>query len=157
MIDIPPWMGVAQLELTAGVGEIAGPDDDPRVVEYHQTTTLAATDDEVPWCSSFVNWCMKGGGVEYTKSARARSWLKWGMTLPDRWIPYGAVLILKRGIGAQPGPNVIDAPGHVGFFAGYASPKHLLLLGGNQSNAVNISIYELDRLLGVRWPTHALW
>ena len=30
-----------------------------RIIEYHSTTTLRATDDETPRCSSFVKWVMK--------------------------------------------------------------------------------------------------
>ena len=143
-------MQIAHGELSSGVSEIEGPDDDPRIVEYHATTTLAATDDEVPWCSSFVNWCMKEAGLLRTGSARARSWLRWGtaFTFPA----YGAVCILQRGSGLQPGPGVIDAPGHVGFYAGIASAGGMLLLGGNQSNAVTIAAYSNSRVLGYRWP-----
>lgn len=46
---------VAQTQI--GVKEKSGTTDDPKIVEYHQSCTLQATDDETPWCSSFVNWC----------------------------------------------------------------------------------------------------
>ena len=51
--------------------------------------------------------------------------------------------------GAQPGPEVLDAAGHVGFFAAL-EPGRILLLGGNQANSVTVSSYPSDRLLGVR-------
>jgi hypothetical protein len=59
------------------------------------------------------------------------------------------VVILKRGGGNQPGPEVIDAQGHVGFFAGLEGTK-ILVLGGNQSDAVDVSRYPSSRLLGIR-------
>ncbi|HEX5760734.1 MAG TPA: TIGR02594 family protein [Thermoanaerobaculia bacterium] len=69
--------------------------DNPRIVEYHRTTSLRATDDEVPWCSAFVNWCMREAGLRGTGSAAARSWLTWGSRLatPRR----GCVTVLRRG------------------------------------------------------------
>ncbi len=58
-------------------------------------------------------------------------------------------MILKRGGGKQPGPDVIKAPGHVGFFAG-VEEKSVLVLGGNQSDEVNVSPFPVARVLGVR-------
>jgi hypothetical protein len=59
------------------------------------------------------------------------------------------VVIFKRGSGNQPGPDVIEAPGHVGFFAGREGNR-VLVLGGNQSDSVNVSRYPSRRLLGIR-------
>jgi hypothetical protein len=58
-------------------------------------------------------------------------------------------VIFKRRTGSQPGPEVIDAPGHVGFFAGVDGTK-ILVLGGNQSDSVSIGSYPKNTLLGVR-------
>ena len=44
-----------------GVQEDTGPGSNPRVIEYLHSTTLeggAASTDETPWCSAFVNWCV---------------------------------------------------------------------------------------------------
>lgn len=46
-----------------GVREIYGPNHSPKVVEYHQACTLQSSDDETPWCSSFVNWCVIIAGI----------------------------------------------------------------------------------------------
>ncbi|MCL2915995.1 hypothetical protein L2725_19835 [Shewanella corallii] len=59
------------------------------------------------------------------------------------------MVILKRGKGAQPGPDVIKAPGHVGFFAGFDG-NDVLVLGGNQSDEVNVGRYPASKLLGIR-------
>ena len=60
------------------------------------------------------------------------------------------VVILKRGGGGnQPGPEVIEAKGHVGLYAGHEGTK-ILLLGGNQSDAVCVARYPANRLLGIR-------
>lgn len=135
----PPWLEVAQREI--GIQEYPGAEQNPRIVEYHQATTLRATEDEVPWCSSFVNWCMNQAGETGTGSARARSWLDWGIRLEEART--GCVVVFSR--GQDP------AQGHVALFLRDRGAM-LEVLGGNQSNQVNVSFYPSGRLLGFRWP-----
>ena len=45
-------------ETQKGVKEIPGSVDNPKIVEYAQSCTLQAQEDETAWCSSFVNWCV---------------------------------------------------------------------------------------------------
>lgn len=134
------WFTIAQGELNET--EIPGPVHNPRIVEYHLTTSLKASDDETPWCSSFVNWCMERSGREGTDSAAARSWMKWGEKLEQP--RKGCVVVFSR----PPSPW----SGHVGFFDRMQG-SHILVLGGNQRNAVNYTSYSTSRLLGYRWPT----
>ena len=128
--SLPKWYLIAKRELEIGVEEVKGKEHNPRILEYHQATTLKATDDETAWCSSFVNWCVKMSGHKGTKSASARSWLKWGKPLKEP--KEGCIVILKRGNSSW--------QGHVGFYVG-TSGSHILILGGNQGNEVNISSY----------------
>ena len=96
-----------------------------------------AEGDEVPWNSAYVNWVFNQVGISGTRSGLARSWLLWGNPLS---VPVaGCVVILKRGSAYQPGPEVIDAPGHVGFFMGIEDDK-VLVLGGNQNDSVNPNV-----------------
>ncbi len=81
-LDAAPWMEIARAE--EGVKEIVGDEDNPRVLQYLRSTSLgkwAASRDETPWCSAFVNWCITQAGLEGTNSAMARSWLGWGVDL----------------------------------------------------------------------------
>ena len=144
------WMLHARRELREGVMEVPGAGDNPRIVEYHASTTGAFEDDEVPWCSSFVNWCFEQSGISRTRSARARSWLAWGKGITHP--PAGAVTVLQRGTGPQPGAENLTAPGHCGFYVGEASPWDILILGGNQGDAVNVRAYPASAVLGFRWP-----
>lgn len=122
-----------------GVKEVKGKLHNNKILEYHSTTTLKATDDETPWCSSFVNWCVQLAGLEGTNSAMARSWLEWGNVVTE---PYeGCVVVIKRGNSSW--------QGHVGFFV-KESYDHIFILGGNQSNAVTICSYPKSSLLGYR-------
>ena len=148
----PAWLTVAREEEARGIEEVPGPDHHPRILEYHDTTALDATTDEVPWCSSFVNWCIKNCGLSLpgTQSARARSWLKWGTNL---LIPaMGCIVVMKRGGQAQPGPEVIKASGHVGFFVDQPNKLKIRVLGGNQKNSVCQRDYPVGRVLLYRWP-----
>ena len=141
-MTVPLWMRLAEAELAAHVREVPGPGNNPRVVEYHQATSFKATDDAVPWCSAFVNWCFKEVGISGTRSAAARSWLTWGEALDQP--EYGCVVVLARGKN--------PAQGHVAFFTDRRPDGHLLLLGGNQGDAVSIAAYLPEKVLAYRWP-----
>lgn len=152
MIYEPPWLQAARDEARAGVLEIPGEEHHPRILAYHSTCTLKATSDEVPWCSAFVNWCFWSVGIVHrANSARARSWLNWGVKLNPDYPAFGCVAVLKRGGPGQPGPAVIDAQGHVGFFVDRPTPTEVIVLGGNQSNQVCERTYPVERILGYRW------
>ena len=138
-----PWYQIARGEMALGIKERKGDPDHPKIIEYHDTTSLHAKDDETPWCSSFVNWCIEKAGIMGTKSARARSWLGWGEAIEEP--RHGCVVVFSR----PPSPTA----GHVGFYIA-ETPTHVDVLGGNQSNQVNIASYPKDRVLGYRWPNN---
>lgn len=148
-----------RIELTAfdlaqrfvGIKEIDGKVSNPQILTMLQLDDKWPEDDSVPWCSAFVNYVAWLLRLPRSKSLRARSWLLVGqpIVVSDLATVGFDIVILKRGGGSQPGPEVINAPGHVGFFAGLNS-DHIALLGGNQSNSVNISCYEIKRVLGIR-------
>ena len=149
MIETPDWLVVALDEAGMGIVEIPGGQHDARILRYHAGTTLGATEDEVPWCAAFVGWCIEQSGRSSTNSARARSYLEWGRELAPP--AYGAIVVLSRGPD-PPGPEVIEAPGHVGFLISSPTPHEIMILSGNQADQVCVRAYPLDRLLGVRWP-----
>ncbi|MCI1278638.1 MAG: TIGR02594 family protein [Nitrospira sp.] len=135
-----PWLAIATAE--RGIKEFPGNGDNPRIVEYLQSTSLDApynANDEAPWCSAFVNWCVERSGYEGTDSAWARSWLNWGKetSRPVR----GCIVVFKRELQS----------GHVGFYIGKTGSK-ISVLGGNQSDEVNESKYPASTLLGYRLP-----
>lgn len=143
--EATPWMTFAKAELAARVKEFPGDPDNPRIVEYHRTTTLNASDasnDETSWCSSFVNWCMMKADIRRTKNAVARSWLNWGREIDEP--VYGCVVVYWR-------ISKTSSNGHVGFYTG-ETDTHILNLGGNQSDAVSIAKYAKDRVLSYRMP-----
>lgn len=134
--DTFSWMDIAKAEL--GQREVKGAKHNPRILEYHATTTFKGTTDEIPWCSSFVNWCMEQADYRGTRSAAARSWLQWGQRLSAP-VP-GCIVVLSR-----------DGGGHVGFYMGQDS-YGLRILGGNQGDAVTIAHYPHGRCLALVVP-----
>ena len=143
-MEQPAWLEHAWRE--AGVREEPGSASNDRILQFfrdvgHQTVTS----DEVAWCAAFVGACLERSGFRSTRSLLARSYLEWGEPLKKARI--GAIAVLSR--GSDPGQ------GHVGFVIGSTAEK-LFLLGGNQKDAVSIQSFEIDRLLGFRWPAEAL-
>ena len=84
--------------------------------------------DDVPWCSAFMNYVTWLLRLPRSKGLRARSGLPVGRPLSlAEAVAASHVVFLKRGGGRQPGPSVIDAPGHVRLFAGQEN-GHVLAL-----------------------------
>jgi uncharacterized protein (TIGR02594 family) len=136
-----------------GVEEIAGRDSNAAVVSWLREIAPWASGDEIPWCSAFATHIAKHLGLPYPKGAlglRARAWLAIGapIQLSDARAEED-VVILKRGRGNQPGPETIDWPGHVGFYAGH-TPGEVHVLGGNQGDAVTLARFPSGDVLGVR-------
>lgn len=133
-----------------GVAEVPGSKANPMVLGMLRLDQEWPEDDQTPWCSAFANfvaWLLR---LPRSKSLQARSWLRVGRSITlEEARPGWDVVVLQRGEGTQPGPEVIDAPGHVGFFAGVES-DHVLLLAGNQGNAVSVEPFPIKRVLGVR-------
>jgi len=134
-----------------GFKEAPGAIHNPAVVAMLQLVDRSVHDDETPWCSAFVNYIAWLLDVPRSKSLAARSWLRVGMPVPLSEARRGFdVVVLSRGANA-PGPAVLDAPGHVGFFAGVLhAPERVQVYGGNQGDKVSLAEFPIDRVLGVR-------
>jgi len=141
-----PWMALAYKE--RGTHEVKGRAANPRIIEYHATTTLRSQSDEVAWCSSFVNWCLKQVNIKGTNLAGAASWVNWGVATGPR---YGAITVIHNPKMAN--TSLSRTGNHVGFLV-EETKTHYVLLGGNQSNSVKESSFSKAgwQLKGRRWP-----
>jgi uncharacterized protein (TIGR02594 family) len=147
-----------KIELTAfdlaqrfvGVHEVQGAASNPQVLAMLRLDETWPEGDDVPWCSAFMNYIAWLLRLPRSKDLRARSWLQVGrsVNLEEAESSFD-VVIFKTDEPDQPDASVIDAHGHVGFFAGREG-ENLLILGGNQSDAVNVSQFPVARVLGVR-------
>lgn len=137
-------------ERFVGTKEVAGIEDNPMVVAMLKLDADWPKADEVPWCSAFVNYICWLARAARSKSLRARSWLRVGSSISLAGACVGRdVVVLKRGGSNQPGPDVLKAPGHVGFYAGQEG-NYVLVLGGNQGDQVSVARFPVSRILGLR-------
>ena len=139
----PAWM--VEAKRLIGTREVAGAGDSPIIMKWAKDMDQWYPDDATPWCGLFVAHCMRIGapGVpQVFNRLGAREWLKFG---EDCAPGYGAIAVFSR-----PGSSWA---GHVGFIVG-ADADTWHILGGNQSDMVNVTRVSKSRALGYRCPPH---
>lgn len=132
------WITEARKYL--GLKEIPGKGHNKQILKWWSLIRAPFTDDETPWCAGFVGGVLESVQIKSTRSAAARSYLKWGQIL-NTPVP-GCICILERG----------PVYGHVFFVLGRDANGNLVGIGGNQSNSVSINSFARSRVLGYRWP-----
>lgn len=139
-LNVPNYVKIALMEV--GVKEIVGKRHNKEVLKYHAVSGGFST-DEVPWCGSYVNWVMlQDGHATVRYPARAKSWLKFGISVDEPII--GAIAVKSRSGG-----------GHVTFVLGRdEATKKLYCLGGNQNNEVNMALYKQSDFIDFRIPSN---
>ena len=125
------------------IKEVGGNVDNPQIMAMLRLDMNWPSNDEVPWCSAFVNYIAWLCRHPRSKDLRARSWLNVGIGIKLDDVEAGDIIIIKRGKGEQPGPENTTAPGHVGFYAG-RTDSLIEILGGNQSDTVKVSRYAVS-------------
>ena len=124
-----------------GIEEITGSDHNPEILEFfHEIGHIWVREDEVAWCSAFINYICKRTGYERSGKLTARSWLKIGTELSDPL--KGCIVVLWRG-------SRDSWKGHVGLYIN-SHHGYIYMLGGNQDNSVCIKRYPESRLLSYR-------
>ena len=135
-----PYIPVAFAEF--GTREIPGSQHNPRILEYIRSTDLAkypSLPDETDWCAAFVNWCIEKVGFPSTNSAVVSPWRNWGLKPPS--VRRGCVITFRWDDGWD----------HISFYLGDIG-NYVVCLGGNQSDAVWISIYHKKYVTSFRIP-----
>ncbi|MGU3495944.1 TIGR02594 family protein [Xanthobacteraceae bacterium A53D] len=137
-----PWMAEAERRL--GMHEVR---DNGALRKWLKSDGKTVGDPaKIAWCGDFVETCIGltlPGEPLPANPYGARNWTKFGRRLTTP--AYGAVLVFWRG-------SKSGWQGHVGFYAGEHG-GNLLVLGGNQSNAITKAWLDDDRLLDIRWPS----
>ncbi len=134
----PLWLAEARSDI--GVRELPGAPTAPRISDWLAKLGAWWRDDETPWCGTAVAaWMMAAGVARPQHWYRAKAWADWGQKLRDPI--HGCVVVFERTGG-----------GHVGLVVGQTSIGDLLVLGGNQGDAVNVRSFPRTRAIAYRWP-----
>lgn len=95
---------------------------------------------KIAWCAAFMNMILKANGLPGTNSNMARSFLNYGEATNNP--RQGDIVVLKRGNN--------NTSGHVGFVEGFDENGNVRVLGGNQSDGVNVKTFNKNDVLGYR-------
>lgn len=133
---------IIQVALTQfGIKEIVGREHNPIVVNYFNEIGHSwVKDDETAWCSAFANWVALKANASMSNKLNARSWLNVGEEVKEA--QQGDVVVFWR-------ESKNSWKGHVAFYVN-ETENFINVIGGNQSNGVNIKAYPKARLLGYR-------
>jgi uncharacterized protein (TIGR02594 family) len=133
----PSWVEIAERDI--GSRETLGPNDSPFIRKMWARLSGSWLLGQ-PWCGGAVAYWFSQSGIEYPKTYyRARDWEKWGVGLVRPCV--GCVVTFTRKGG-----------GHVGLVVGQDKAGNLLVLGGNQGDAVRVSAFAPERATSYRWP-----
>lgn len=136
-----PWLVEARRHL--GLRELPGAPTEPTIARWLKELKAWWSEDATPWCGTFAAHCIKAQGLALpTHWYRAKDWLNWGEVLTDP--AEGCIVVFNR-----------EGGGHVGFVIGRDLRGRLLVIGGNQGDAVSVAPFEFSRVAGYRWPTGA--
>lgn len=143
--DDPGLVWFQEARRLKGLREGPGAANNPVLLRIAQDLKIDYRSDDVPWCGLFVAHCIGATLTTEPLPANplsARSWLRFGAPCSPR---PGAVMVFWR--GRRDGWQ-----GHVAFYAGEDDEGFFHVLGGNQSDAVNVTRIPRARLLEARWP-----
>lgn len=136
------WMHEAARH--AGIREVEGPGDNPTIMNWASALDIGYSSDEVAWCGLFVAHCTAFALPNEAQPGNplgARQWLRFGREVKPQ---LGATLVFWR-------VSPESWKGHVGYYFA-EDDTHYHVLGGNQSNQVNVKRISKKRLLQARWP-----
>lgn len=134
----PAWLTEARKHI--GVREVKGAKHESRILAWWKAIRRGGIkDDETPWCAAFVGGCLEASGYVSSRYESAKSYMTWGESIA--FPALGAVVVLTR-----------EGGGHVGFVVGKDKAGNLMVLGGNQADAVNIKPFPMSRVTGLRVP-----
>jgi len=149
-----PRMLVNALALL-GTLELKGPGNNPVIVKWADEAGAAIDSAYADWAADWYNsdsvaWCglfmavvaVRSGRPPAAKYLSALAWAEWGLPVPHGGAMLGDVLVFKRAGG-----------GHVSLYVG-EDETHFHMLGGNQSDAVNIMRKAKSDLYAVRRPAY---
>lgn len=124
-----------------GLKETPGSKSTPRIKQAIKQAASWLDDDDskTPWCGCLRGlWGLETGTGVPKEHYRAKAWLEWGKSVLRPSAKRGDTVIFNRAGG-----------GHVALLDRF-NGDFVFVLGGNQSNACNISRYKVADIIGIR-------
>ena len=140
MSDKPELKHIAIARSYLGLTEIKASNRHPTIDAWAKTLSGKWLIGQ-PWCGTFCAQVFKEAGLGHKipkEFFRAKAWENAGTKLDKP--AYGCVVTFTR-----------DGGGHVGIVVGKTKAGMLKVLGGNQSDAVNIADFDPKRVTAYRW------
>lgn len=134
---MPPWM--AEMHRRMGLHEVR---DNAVLSAWLKIGRFLGNPANLPWCGDAVESCIAKVLPAEPLPANpffAQSWASFGVDVGQPIV--GAIGVIRWSASA----------GHVGIVAG-VDGNTVNLLGGNQSNAINVSAFPRAKFIGFRWP-----
>lgn len=136
------------LRSVAGEKEIAGSKDNPLIAHFHEHSGNLGShsdtndySDEVPNCSSALNWAADMSGCRKSNNALASSWGSYKNPRSGDWVEEGDILWIKH-----PGNHVTMANKRFNR----RTSKTFEGFGSNQGNTIKTSIYSTADIQSVQ-------
>lgn len=144
-IERPLWLQAGMKYI--GLKETPGSRDNPIIIDWAKdeggSIEDSYTHDSIPWCALFANMTLTKAGLKGTETL-------WALDFAGKW---PSVKLPGVAVGAF-APMLRDGGGHIGIVVGKDQHGNIMLLGGNQSDAVNIKPFATSRLnKGFWWPS----
>lgn len=134
---MPPWM--AEMNRRMGLHEVR---DNAKLVDWLKIGRYLGNPKDLPWCGDAVETCFAKTLPNEplpTNPFFAQNWAKFGRPVGKPIV--GAVGVIRWSANS----------GHVGFVAG-TSGNIVYMLGGNQSNSINITGFNRNKFMAFTWP-----
>jgi uncharacterized protein (TIGR02594 family) len=134
---MPPWM--AEMNRRSGLHEVR---DKRTLIDFLKVGRFLGDPGNLPWCGDAVESCIaKVLTTEPLPSNPfwAQAWASFGIDAGGPAV--GSIGVIRWNAKS----------GHVGIVAGVDGDR-VNLLGGNQSNSINIASFARSKFVAFRWP-----
>ncbi len=134
---MPPWM--AEMNRKAGLHEVK---DNAVLSAWLKIGKWLGNPKDLPWCGDAVETCIAKTLPTECLPANpffAQNWARFGRDA-------GGPIVGSIGVIAW-----TPSTGHVGLVAG-VDGNRVNMLGGNQSNMINVSSFPRNKFIAFRWP-----
>lgn len=129
-----------------GLKEVTGDKDNPTILEFYKSLGHGwVSHDEVAWCAALIGSKLQKYDYQIPplkNRLAARAYLSVNQQVDEPVVGWDYVVFERGNNGFS---------GHVAWFLGFEG-DNVKVLGGNQSNQINIALYPRNKVLGYVRP-----